>query len=670
VQWIGQGCAGAILPLVFSLVPSLRYTLSCLGIVFYGITSQVLSVNNTVGGRILAGAMFLGSTLAGGLIGFAVVSLSWLARGNDVESLMDVAKRLNLDDLREYLFVERDFFRAVPLLYEDIELVLEENNERVSSTYWILVIVLFGVMSFPWAWVRVMGENNLKIGMATMGYSLMSAVATFALIMPVTGQYMFWTLVFGGFLKASLVAMLGTFLSGILIYVRSSHDELRKSLANVLQEAGKTLSHVNSCFHESMKGALETKARAFLSKEDLVTILDYDSMMRKSGNVKDYLSILKYLQDANLYISSCKAEPPIPGFASQWGAKHELYLEVIHSMGDLLSQLGCLEVMYFSLRENILSDGQTSDDQCGGRLEPNYLHTHQNLESGMSMVSSLCGVCASVAGVLQECSDVLSRMPLFEKCSGNQLVWRPKPKGLWLEQYRRVVDILEKEESLKYLKISGILGIKDSLGSFQNGMMPFHFGGSSLVFSTAVESLLDYTIDLEQKVALALDITDFDRFDASDLHEMLRENRNGVGTTKPGKNTQMRPIPDASLNMSRIYRMRRSAILKAILLPFFIGSGLISILIYLSACTALVRISVTFFIQKCRGGSKEPETMQHTSLEIKRDTIFLAKYWSAIFLSMLGIILVGWLHIGNTVSGIYNAVELAKFLIKWQPSKY
>lgn len=655
------------MPLVFSLVPSLRYTLSCLGLVFYGITSQALSMNNTIGGRILAGAMFLGSTLAGGLIGFTIVSLSWMARGKGVESLVDVAKGLDLADLKEYLLVERDFFRAVPLIIKDIELVLEDNKARVSSAYWILVIILFGLLSFPWSWVRVLGGNNLKIGMATMGGSLMSAVATFALAMPVTGQYMFWSLVFGGFVKAALVAMLGTFLSGFLIYVRSSHDELRKSLGGVLRDAGKTLSHVNSCFQESMRYAVETKSLVSLKKEDLVTVLEYDTMMRKSGKVKNYLSIMKDLQDANLFVSSCKTEPPIPGFTSQWGANQELYLKVVNGAGDLLSQIGCLEVMYFSLRENVLYNGLQSDARCNKGLEPNYLLVHQNLETGIAMVRCLCSVCASVTAVLQDCSRVLSQMPLFGKCSGNQLAWRPNKKEFWLYQYHMVLDVLEKEESLKYLEISGIAGIKGSLDSLENGTKPFHFGGSSLVFSTAVESLLDYSISLEQRIALALDITDFDRFDASDLHEMLRQNTNTADVATSEVNISQKRVADAQ-KMSKMCRIRTSPILKAIMLPSLIGSGLISILMYLSACITIVRGCIVFLIQHIRSRSKESEKMQTKNLEEKRNTIFLAKYWSAVFLAMLAIILIGWLHIGNTTSSVYNAAELAKFLIKWQPS--
>lgn len=667
MQWVGQGCAGAIVPLLFSLVPSLRYTLSCLGIVFYGITSQAISMNNTIGGRILAGAMFLGSTITGGLIGFAIVSLSWMARGQGIESLVDISKQLNLPDLKEYLLVERDFFRAVPLLYRDIEMVLEDNNkDHVSSTYWILVIVLFAVMSLPWAWVRSMEENNLKIGMATMGSCLMSSLATFALVMPVTGQYMFWSIVFGGFLKASLVAMLGTFLSGFLVYVRSSHDELRKKLAHVLEDAGKTLSHINSCFQESMQQAVEAKSFITLNKEELVAVLNYDATMRKCGSIKDYLSIMKELQDANLFISSCKAEPPIPGFASQWGANHELYIEVIKSTGDLLSQIGCLEVMYYSLRENLVG-GQHSPEKSRNQLNRSHALEPRNLDAGMNMVKCLCIVCASIAGVLHDCSAVLSRMPLFKKCSGNQLVWRPRPREFWLEQYRILFNTLERDEVLKYLQVSGIIGIKDGLGSLERNTMPFYIGGSSLVFSTSIESLLDYSVTLEQRIAIALDVTDFDRFDASDLHQMLRDSSNYIDIVKPRCKSSTRSTAVSSKGTSMMHQIRTSPILKGILLPFSIGSGLVSLLVYVSGCITFLRgvFSSLFQRRKQKKVTNTPE-----SSEVTRKIIYLVKFWTVVFLTMLGVILIGWLHIGNTPSSIYNAAELAKFLIKWQPSKF
>ena len=94
--WVVQNTVGAIIPLLFALVDDLRFPLVCIALTLYGVTSTVLSNNTTIGARIVAGSLLLGAVLSGGLIGFSIVSLSWLARGSNVKSLIDVAHDLNL----------------------------------------------------------------------------------------------------------------------------------------------------------------------------------------------------------------------------------------------------------------------------------------------------------------------------------------------------------------------------------------------------------------------------------------------------------------------------------------------------------------------------------------------------------------------------------------------
>jgi len=64
--WVAQNSFGVVVPLLFGLVAQLRFPLACIAVVFYGITSQDLSNDNTIGGRIIAGSMFMGATLSGG----------------------------------------------------------------------------------------------------------------------------------------------------------------------------------------------------------------------------------------------------------------------------------------------------------------------------------------------------------------------------------------------------------------------------------------------------------------------------------------------------------------------------------------------------------------------------------------------------------------------------
>ena len=87
--WACQNALGLIFTVLFAFVDSMTFTLACICAALYGASSQVLSLDRSIGGRLFAGTIFVGTVLSGGVVGFTVVSLSWLARGSDVKGVLE-----------------------------------------------------------------------------------------------------------------------------------------------------------------------------------------------------------------------------------------------------------------------------------------------------------------------------------------------------------------------------------------------------------------------------------------------------------------------------------------------------------------------------------------------------------------------------------------------------
>lgn len=655
--WVAQNSFGVVVPLLFGLVAQLRFPLACIAVVFYGITSQALSSDNTIGGRVTAGSMFMGATLSGGLLGFSIVSLSWLSRGSGMKALLEIGHELQLPSFTQYFKGTGDFFDAVDMINKDIGLILEADTESVPTVYWVLIMLLFAIMTTPWAWMRSTGKNSLTVGVSLMSLSLACTITIFGLLMPVSGQYAYWTLVFGGFLKASCVSMLGTFLSAMVIYVKSSHDELRKGYGGVLRETGKTISHLSSCMQESMHAAVSCHMPLMeVPTQSVSHVIEYDMKMRQMG-IKSYLEILQDLQDASKFQSSCKAEPPIPGFSSQWGSNVALYAQVGESIENFISQLGCVELIYLSIMRD-LGLKKASD-----QTKKHEWVTSQDVPTGLRIVQVVASVCAGISCALQGSSDALSRMPLFQACSGNCISWRPKPRQFWLELHRQLFLIIDDKEMSAYLEKSGISGVSEILEQTDVNAMPFCLGGSSLVLFTAVESMIDYCIQLDQRIATALDITDRDFFEAVDIHIMFRQNHMGKVPCTVSEGQKLGPKTPKSTK-SRILAVRTSPVFKAIVLDVLLGTGVLGFFIYFLGCVDMMkRIKALLFSPKAGKGPTDQQQPKPTF----REVVFFFKYWFGLVLFVFIVILVGFLAVGDTDSNLYNQKQIAEYLIKWMP---
>lgn len=219
-KWAAQNVVGVIIPLLFLLLDRLTFSAACSSAIFYAMCSLAFTLDRSTGGRLFPGLVFVAACLVGGLLGFAVVSLSWLGRGS-----------------------------TVPLQGLSGLTPADADTAELSSTFFVLLMVLHLVFYMWLTYMRATttGLNNVYV---TVLISVVSAVTMMGLfLMPSVGQYKFWTNVYSSVIKSSLVTLLGMTANAMILYVKSSHDKVREQLGDVFLEMGKLLSKCSSGFH-------------------------------------------------------------------------------------------------------------------------------------------------------------------------------------------------------------------------------------------------------------------------------------------------------------------------------------------------------------------------------------------------------------------------------------
>lgn len=115
-------------------------------------------------------------------MGFSVLSLSWLARGHQGQKglleLVPAGKQLETDVLS--LYGTANFTdELIHTLEVAVEDVIRFDMARISSAFWVLIMVLFMILFIPWAWARSMKDgvssvfgmiNTIQMGvLSTLG---------------------------------------------------------------------------------------------------------------------------------------------------------------------------------------------------------------------------------------------------------------------------------------------------------------------------------------------------------------------------------------------------------------------------------------------------------------------------------------------------------------------
>lgn len=646
---------------LFAVVDEMTFTLACIVSALYGASSQVLSLDRSVGGRLFAGSIFLGCILSGGVAGFAVVSLSWLARGDNVEGVLEylpsdlqqVPSRIEIAELKVaegYLqkiltippaelndFVQNYLQKLLPIPIqlpsvetvlqgvEDLITYVESLVTNVDTAYWVLLIILYFVLSFPFAFSRGLVKPSMGIVLA-IATLFMASQVVFGALMPIFGQRLFWTQVTGGYFKVALVNIGAMIINGLLLFVQSSHDSVRRTLGNVLLNCGKLLTQLasdvnvdngiesthtlgklvgnssrslaSSLYVQSTKEAMLREVRAIASqpvKDDRAETHSLESGSARTihnvGSTKMSMDIFAdtlLVEDA---LAASAFEPPIPGVSSQWGARKDLYEEVLLSTKALLSVINSLETSI---------------------AEANF--EAKTLLKGELINCIICRTMASTAALASSAAETLQSMPLGKKCYGPSIKWKPRDADFW-EEMRK--DLSLASDAI----LEAALQDQDEGEDAESGLpLKVLKGRSTLLMLATCESLLAQMQDLENKLSVALAIR------------------------QPQKNDQTLSFKDKL--MQNPYAP--SCVMHTLLLS--------SLLVW-----ALIIDGMKLLYDTVVGKPKRRRWSQ------SRDIHFGLKYWLGMTIAVMGIILIFWQGKGDDENPIEGYANMADFFFNWQP---
>lgn len=633
----------------------MTFTLACITAALYGASSQVLSLDRTVGGRLFAGTIFLGCILSGGIVGFAVVSISWLARGDGVKAILEyfpadlqeIPSRREIGELKEdEKFLENLNLTAIqdgidalskalalpipsiPVIENAVRLVFEVVDgflTEPTTAYWVLLIILYTIFSFPFAFCRGIVEPKfgLMLAIATL---FMGSQVVFGTLMPILGQRLFWTQVTAGYIKVSLVNLAAMVINGLFFFASSSHDRVRTKLGDVLVQTGKLLSVmgsritfiretcsdpyknqsrekallVDSAEHWSRKMRKQAMAFADSPEQDEssqqfpeIGGTEAGSKMRLLGQystIKNTLELQADVHSIEGMVSVCLFEPPIPGVSSQWGAKPDAYKEVLASVRKVLSVVSCLEASYLEFSFDTGSTNTQDAKNC------------------------ICGTLAAAAASMSSAASVLQDMPLGKKCYGNSLKWRPQSSEYWDDLRNKI------EAAASGINLS--LPVDEDLGEVDDDGVPLKLVRYQSLFLAFIASgsLIDEVEQMEATLSIALDIASVSDADQNKVKPSLVDRLKGN--------------------------------------PYFPSVGIHCLLLSSAMVWGLIfsgfKTSCAFIQSK--GGFWRNRQVQYG-----------LKYWLSLSVTIMAIILVVWLGKGNTGQPIEDAESTLDFFLNWQP---
>lgn len=448
VKWAAQNAIGVIIPLLFLVVRSISFTEACEAAVFYGVSSQAFSMDRSIGSRIFAGLVWIAVTLTGGILGFAIVSISWLARGSSVplEGLSELQDEANSD-------------------------------AALSSAFWILLMVLHIVVSVFLMYTRatIPGIDVLHANICQIYVSVVTLVGMG--LMPTLGQYEFWTQGYSPFIKVNGVVLLAMVVNSTFVYVKSSHDQVREQIGDIFVEMGKLFTKLSSGFHV-----------ASVTKDNNTDIGRWKNDTISKRFVKTPRDIMRMSLVAQTSNSMCAFEPPWPMLTSQVGANRFKYANAIGKVQVFLSTLKEFETMAYLILDNVAKKDSSSSD------------TEKLIFDVASKVSAM------MASVLASMEVPLKHMPLFGTCSGDTVPWRPHSLKFWDAQMKLVSDCIK--ETLGLLRESAFSGITKALQA--EPLEAGDQRGAGISMLASFESMIDELISIEIAVSRALEITDTD----------------------------------------------------------------------------------------------------------------------------------------------------------------
>ena len=628
--WAVQNAVGAVLPLLFVVVQPMSFSGVCVGMLFYGIGSQAFSIDRTIGGRNFGAILWSGGFFFGGIVALAVVSLAWLARGSaqalagyslPVQSSLLTADEEELvkgylSDASFSVIPDTGKNTLVPLLEKSLE---QFNSDVIDSAYWIIIMFAHVVISMWITRARTNETDFMNTARGTIGHVYMSVVMTLSAVMPSVGQDGFWTHVVGGMAKGVTVTLAGVMLAGTLVYVQSSHDALRASIGNAMLKTGKYLTAAASVLGASASASMEKR------QPMTAEMLQQFKRTQKAPRVSD---ILKQTSLAEMSVMLCALEPPWPMLTSQWGADYRLYATLLKKLQLMLGSVNAID---FIAQQMIHEDKEKIECQV-------------EEQRVMTAVSVVLG---RVATVMADSAMVLNHMPLWGKCSGNEISWRPKSIKFWDDTMKELAESIYS--SMGYLKECSCLAVEQSLKTDKFG---FTFGGSGFLLVTACESLVDECIEVQIATARALAITDAELYDFG-KHAAIPESPKAADSIQksPWKIFTDRVLDVSELLITHPYT---SSCVNLILSATSLYTWQLEISRFFLSCKQFVTGSWL-------GKDRIKQLLKDWNVQ------FYLKFFFSVNLSFIAVILIIWKRFGNSDSAIKNATNMATFYGNWQP---
>jgi hypothetical protein len=620
VAWAVQNAVGSVFPILFVVVHKLRFSGSCTAILFYGVSSQAFSVDRSIGGRVFGAILWTGGYLFGGLLGYLITSVAWLARG-DAEGILTYEYSGGTLTETEDTVVQSYLSDGSSADLEDartvspglVQSLVEFNTNTVSQGYYILLIVLHIVCSIYMTRCRTMESDFMSMARGTVSHIFLSVMSTLAVLLPLLGQQRYWADVISGNLKGVTITMFGAIAGPFLVYVQSSHDNLRRDIGDVMINAGKFLTAKTSAMHHCLvnKGTDMSVAQGIAE--------------RMSG-ISSIQELIKETLKAEGDAMCCSLEPAWPMVVSQVGMDFRLYTQLLSSLQRVLGTVNAMTSISVTERFDDLTE---NDVRIVGVLEQ-------------------CAVGVSTA--LQDVAVCLKHMPLWGHCSGNALHWRPKGSAYW----NTYLDLLQdtQKESLPYLRESACRGIAASLGatSRQEQGLLTQLQITQLMSS---EILIEECIVLEHLAAKALDITDIP------YQDMMMAGLEASQVEQKQTESFLRR------RVGAIHRRWESLCQNVYM--FALSNDLKQGTSYYTYKLQISRF-VSTNVALLKGAWLDMNTLK--TLFHRRDFQFYLKFFVAINTGFVAIILILWLGYGNTDSSIRNATSMAKWFGDWKPEYF
>lgn len=616
---------------LFVVVNPMSFALACIAVCLYSASSQVLSLDRTVGGRLFSGALFLGCMMSSGVLGGGLASLAWLARG-DAEGLMqripsfitDNVTKNDITELQQWLprlaavplpgFI-RDIFDAVAAEAAALERSLFPMPD---AAFWALLMVLFAVAVLPFAVARADANQQvgLLMGIATL---FLGSLVIFGSLLPTLGLHLYWTQAVAGYIKVGLVCAGAMTLAALLLLARSSHDEVRDQLGRLLQGVGALAGRVGSVAaapsgdggaggephsevlgqkdEEEIKAAMARDARALAAA--LMPAAAADLGPEKAKDVETAaatpapetaLQLRARAEGVEAALASALFEPPLLGIASQPGSNRGHYAALLRAVEGVIGALGSLDAC--------AADAQLELAGGGGSA------------SSAAAQTALALCTAAVAASCAEVSVALRHMPLRGPCSGPALPWRPRGPEVWRDleaELQRAAEALQP----------------DADGAVAASV--FIDGRAAVAAVACCETLLRAAAAMEAAAAVALAVA------------------------PP-------PPPEAPLSFKD--KVAGNAYAPGALILVAMGLGLPIWALAVKATMSVCRGTVAF----CRSSTRRAELLRDRGVQ------YAAKYWIGTSLAVVTIILVLWKGEGSgAASPLTDLSNMDHFFVVWQP---